>query len=250
MTLTPDRQAALLFMSIDDLLDQIPSEADLLGIRSPNPFATHSTPEPGTLPHGLDAVTDDWETGIIRTKTGCLDILTEIADEWAEKLGYQITAPTVDWLGDQTTHAYNILDTDTWDSSMNEARRVWSIATRLAGQDPEPTSFSCPNDGATTLRYPFDDGFTDWMICPRCGTPWTMGNYLTQREKALHDAGPDTLISPKDSPRWGVPSQTVWSWLRRGKLDRQLVNGAVMVRLGDVQGLAQTNVRQQAVNAA
>lgn len=245
MTLTPDRQATLLFMSIDDLLDQIPNEADLLGIRSPNPFATHSTPEPGTLPHGLDAVTDDWETGIIRTKTGCLDILDEIADEWAEKLGYQITAPTVDWLGDQTTHAYNLLDTDTWDSSMNEARRVWSIATRLAGQDPEPTSFSCPNDGATTLRYPFDDGFTDWMICPRCGTPWTMGNYLTQREKALNQAAarnPDLLVGPDDTARWGVKPWTVRCWITRGKIPVHIVNGRQQVRLSDVLEHARTNV--------
>ena len=125
-----------------------------------------------------------------------MDILTEVADEWAEELGYAAPAPgdVVDWLADTTEHAYNYLSDDAWQATTGEIRRVYGIAQRLAGLDPIITGHTCPNDGGRLARYPLEDGFTDWELCPACGTPWTPDAYAQAVKRFLDDrstSGPD-----------------------------------------------------------
>ncbi|RTE47907.1 helix-turn-helix domain-containing protein [Actinobaculum sp. 352] len=239
--ITPDRQARLILDTIADLLSQVPAPDDLIGIRSPRP-ATGGTPLPGSLPHGLDAITDDWETGQVRTADGCREILAEIADEWAEKLGYEGIGSrpdgprhACDWLADHTEHAYRALDSDTWDASVGEIRRVHSIALHLAGQDPAPSGRSCPNDGTRLVRYPFDDGFTDWELCHTCGTAYTEQSWQDAYGHALQAArDTNTLIPITALPRLGIPKATVYSWIQRGHLTPIRIDGVRYVHTAHI----------------
>lgn len=206
MTLTPDRQATLLFESIATLLEQIPDPDDLVGaVHAISYTPSRSTQSPAVLPYGLDAVTDDWETGTIRTRNGCEEILTEIADEWADKLNYtgpgshpDTHTPVCQWLADHTEHAYRALDTDTWESAMGEARRVHGIALHLAGLDPERSGVTCPACGGMTERHMLDDGLSDWLLCATCGTPWTLERLETLRRAtiAIHN---NTYITRREA---------------------------------------------------
>ncbi|RTE49359.1 helix-turn-helix domain-containing protein [Actinobaculum sp. 352] len=239
--ITPDRQTRLILDTIADLLSQVPDPDDLIGIRSPRP-ATGSTPLPGSLPHGLDAITDDWETGTVRTADGCREILAEIADEWADKLGYEGIGSrpdgprhACDWLADHTEHAYQQLDADTWDASVGEIRRVHSIALHLAGQDPAPSGRSCPRDGTRLVRYPLDDGLTDWELCATCGTTYTDETYTDALRAALDTArARDTLIPLTDLPRLGIPANTAKSWIRRGQLKPINIHGTRYIHAGEL----------------
>ena len=236
-TPTPDRQARHLIEATRDAIGRIPDPTDLLGLRSPNPTPATTTPLPGTLPHGLDKITDDWETGQIRTSRGVTELAYEVADEWADKLGYAAPAlaDTFTWLADTTEHAYNRLDTDTWDTSISTLTTAWRIATRLAGDDPDPTGWSCPLDGAMTVRYPQDDGFTDIIFCTDCGTPWSAGSLIDATSRTISEqARPDLMISPKDAPLFGTPAKTVYTWIRRGKITAQQTRTGYLIRLGDL----------------
>ncbi|MGJ9487104.1 hypothetical protein ACRQFN_02240 [Actinotignum sp. GS-2025e] len=234
-------QAARMFRDIARLIEHIPPAWDFLGLKSPNPAPSHASPPPGTLPHGLDAVTDDWEAGIVRSAQGCETILGEIADEWAEKMGLPAPRPqaAARWLAATANVAFGCLDEDTWNATTTEAQRVWGIADRLAGNNPEPTGNTCPNDGAMTIRYIFEDGFADWFMCPACGTVWNPVSYL-ERVRAVTDEvpdHPDTMITPKDATLLGVPAQTVYSWIRRGQITAYKTERGMCVRLGDVEAL-------------
>lgn len=221
----------MLFDSIGDLLSQVPADEDRIGVRSPSLAPSHGSPKPGQLPHGLDAVTDDWEAGVVRSAAGCHEILAEVADEWSEKLGYRgPDAPVfaVDWLSDTTEHAYLKLDRETWDSSMAEAHRVWAIANRLAGRDPEPAGVSCPNDGAALMRHVLEDGISDWIICERCGTtftPATAHNLARVRATTAH-----VLVSQAEAATiHGISRFTIASWVRRGRLAAHGIKHRVFV---------------------
>lgn len=231
MTFTTDRQATLLFDSIGDLLSQVPPDSARIGIRSPSLAPTHGSPKEGRLPHGLDAVTDDWELGAVRSVSGCCEILAEVADEWAEKLGYRgpdSSRVSVDWLADTCQHAYEQLDRETWDSAMSEAHRVWAIANHLAGRDPEPAGVSCPNDGTKLMRYVLDDGLSDWIICTECGntfTPATAHNLAKIRASTAH-----VLVTQSEASKLlGISKATISSWIRRGHLDSHGVRKRIFV---------------------
>lgn len=249
--ITPDRQARIILEQIAVLLTEAQAStaeihASLYGPRSTpsRPIATTPRPAPDQLPFGLDRVTDDWETGRVRTPAGCIEILEEVADDWAENLGYTrpTSVPVCEWLADTTEHAYKRLEPEAWLATIGEIRRVYAIATRLAGLHPETTNHTCPNDGTRLERYPLDDGFTDWEICPTCGTPWTRDTYTkavqTRLRLEMIGTPPDTWVTRAQAANLlGIPRAILDTNVHRGRLQSR----AGKINLRQAAQLARNN---------
>lgn len=156
MTATLERAQTMLH-AIHILLPHIPTPADLIYGPPAYPLdhAGGGDTDPGRLPHRLDTVTDDWETGHIRTADGIRELLWDVADEWADNLN--IRPPhhhhpnLTGWMWDVAPQAHERTDPDTWTASAETIRTARMIG--LDEHEIRATLNSAWRAGSTQPRH-------------------------------------------------------------------------------------------------
>lgn len=181
---------------------------------------TGGNPDPGRLPHGLDRVTDDWETGTLRTWPGVQEYLWDVADEWAELL--DVPAPpvalTVAWLLEYVGDVAETADEDTWDATTRVINRAYLQVLRLTGRGQLPAGVSCPTCGTGLTRDATRHGAGDLLNCGPCRKAWTAREYIDRLLTLANDPEqlPDTFhVTVTQAARlFDVPYKTAYGRLR------------------------------------
>lgn len=201
------------------LAPDIPTAQDLI-YGPPQTGTGPANPDPGKLPHGLDRVTDDWETGTIRSWYGVNEYLWDVADEWAELL--QVRAPivlaAVDWLQQHVYDAAQVADEETWDTTTRIITRAYRQVLRLTGREPIPAGMSCPSCGHALTRDATSTGAGDLLNCRDCRRSWTPREYIDALMALANDPTqlpPDFPVTVAQAARlWSVPYKTAYGRLR------------------------------------
>lgn len=169
----------------------------------PLDHAGTSDSDPGILPHRLDQVTDDWETGQPRTADGIRTILWDVADDWADHLHLTPPPPThpalPTWMHDIAPQAHERVDPDTWTASVETIQQARTHTYRLTGRTPYRTDLTCPHCGTRMTRPATRDGITELLHCRDHGG-MTPVEYLT----AVRATTTDPTLIPDT---WPVTTQ-------------------------------------------
>lgn len=239
--------------AIIDWLTEIPGPETIYG-PAPAPTGTPvaGSPDPGRLPYGLDRITDDPETGAIRSRSGICELLWDVADEWADnRIGASRppadpTDPAVArWLYDHTPTAYAHLLPEVWQIHASIIAEAYRHVARLTGHTTVKVDASCPRCGRSMHRYATSAGLSDIVACPSCG-PFTRAEYAAALA-ALAEAGhlpPGFLVTVEEAASFlGIPYQTAYARMRAraaggGQTGKQRRPGKTLYRLDAFYPLA------------